>query len=452
MRKTQKVRIILILLLFTFVITLAPGCMNILAEDLYALPQLSEGYLRLQSKINDVLGQGAELSPPTGGVHRQAVQLRDLTGDGVDEVIAFFSIPSEGTLNVYIFVHEDGDYSVAEVIEVTGQSFESVRYVDMDGDGFEEIVIGWQMGPALRQMEIFSIRDFHAVSLTRTEYIEFVDFDLTGNGNNDIIVIDPITPEQGTPVSMYMLMPDGELVMSSARLSNGVDVISRILTGKLIDNTPALFIESEGRFEAGNRLVTDVFVYRDGELVNITVKGASGVSDETVRARMSSSDINRDGIVKIPIPRELFAQSETRYYAIDWYTFNRNGYSNLALTTYHNNNDEWFLILPFDWRGRVSVRREDDVAGERTVVFSFIQDDDEILDFLKIYKITGDLREMRADLPNRQRLLSQGNAVYAFELLTPPNSFGLTFDEDLIRDNFRLMYLDWLDVGNQQHW
>ena len=436
------------MLFFTFTIILASGCMNILAEDLYALPQLSEGYVRLQNKINDVLSEGAELSPPTRGVNRQAVQLRDLTGNGVDEVIAFFSIPSEGMLNVYIFTIEDGDYSVAEIIELTGMAFDSVRYVDMDGDGVKEIVIGWQMGPALRQMEIFSVRDFHAVSLTRTEYIEFIDFDLTGNGNNDVIVIDPLTQEQGTPISVYMLMPDGELIMSSARLSNGVDVISRILTGRLSDNTPAVFVESEGRFEEGNRLVTDVLIYHENELVNITVKGASGISDETVRTRMNSSDINRDGIIKIPIPRELRAQSETQYYAIDWLTFNRNGYSTLALTTYHNNNDEWFLILPFDWRERVSVRREDGVAGERTVVFSYIQSYNEIIDFLKIYKITGDLRETRADLPGRQRLLSQGSAVYAFELLSPPNSFGLTFDENLIRDNFRLMYLDWLDIGN----
>lgn len=441
MRKIYKRNILPIILLINLIAILLSGCMNIQAEDLYALPRVSDKHLQLQTRIDEILNQGAELSPPIGGINRQAVQMVDLNGNGINEVIAFFSFPSQGTLSVYIFTAEDGDYSVAEVIEVVGTSFESVRYVDMDGDGFKEIIIGWQMGLARRQMEIFSIKDFHAVSLARSDYLYFIDFDITGTGNNDIIVVRPTSLEQGTTVVMYSLMPDGELIMASARLSGGVEMISRVLTGTLIDGTPAIFIDSEGRFADGNRMVTDIYIFRNNDLTNITIKGLSGISDETLRVRLNSADINGDGFVKVPIPRRLKAQSETPYYAIDWHTFNRNGYSTLALTTYHNNNDEWFLILPFDWRENVTIRREDGVAGERTVVFSAIQTEYEIIDFLRIHKITGDLREERAQLPGRHILITGSSAVYAFELLVPPNSFNLTFDETLVRNNFNLMHL-----------
>jgi len=121
------------------------------------------------------------------------------------------------------------------------------------------------------------------------------------------------------------------------------------------------------------------------------------------------------------------------------------GHSRLALTTYHNTFDEWFLILPFDWREKVSVRREDNVSGERTVVFSYITGQEgPFEDFLKIYKLTGDMGEERARLPGRVMLMSEGTAVYAFELLTAPDSFGLTFNEASIRENLRLIYSDWL--------
>jgi hypothetical protein len=145
------------------------------------------------------------------------------------------------------------------------------------------------------------------------------------------------------------------------------------------------------------------------------------------------------------MPRRLQAQSETEYYAIDWYAFDNKGAGNLVLTTYHNDSDEWYLILPFDWHGKVSVRREDAVSGERTVIFSYIADaDGPYKDFLKIYKLYGDKGEARAHLPGRTLLVSEGAAVYAFELLEARNSFGLTFDAQLIRDNFRLIYSDWL--------
>jgi hypothetical protein len=315
----------------------------------------------------------------------------------------------------------------------------------MDGDGVMEIIVGWQLGDALKHMEIYSIKDFHAVLLQTAEFEGITVYDLNGDGNDDVITVRLPSQDSGAVAQIFSLMPDGEIVTAQARLSNGIEVISRVMRGALIDGVPAIFVESEGRFDEGG-FVTDICAFRNGDFVNISIKGLSGVSEETVRhRRILSADINNDGILKVPIPRRLRAQSETAYYAMDWYSFNSNGASRLALTTYHNHTDEWFLILPLDWRGRVSVRREDVVTGERTVIFSFIAGEEgPFEDFLKVYRITGDAREERARLPGRARLISEGNAVYAFELLAQPNSFGLTFSERLIRDNFRLIYSDWL--------
>jgi hypothetical protein len=300
------------------------------------------------------------------------------------------------------------------------------------------------MGAALKYMSIYSSKDLSSVLLTGTEYTAITEYDLNGDGNDDIIIFRLPSQDMGATAEVFMLMPDGELVSTETRLSNGIESISRILTGKLTDGVPAVFFESEGVFDEG-RLVTDICVFRDGEIINISVKAPSGVSEDTVRHRLNSSDINNDGIIKVPIQRLLKAQSETEYYAIDWYAFDSAGNNSLALTTYHNHFDEWFLILPFDWRGRVSVRREDAVAGERTVIFSFIAGDEgPYEDYLKIYKLSGDRGEERAQLPGRVMLMSDGAAVYAFELLTAPNSFGLTFNETLIKENFRLIYSDWL--------
>jgi len=435
---------IFIAILPILVIVILSGCLRITAEELYRLPQVSEEYLRLQRSINMILSQGAEFSPPTGGPNRQPVQLVDLTGDGVNEVIAFFSKPSESSLSIYIFEMIDGDYAVADIIEGVGTGIESVRYADMDGDGIMEIIVGWEMGAALKHMSVYSIKDFHSVWLAGTEYEGITMFDLNGDGTDDIVALHPPTSETRAMAELIILMPDGEIVKSEARLSSGIEVISRVLTGNLSDGIPAIFVESEGKFNEGH-LVTDICVYKDGSFTNISVKWPSGVSEGTVRRRIQSSDVNKDGIIKVPIQRLLKAQSETEYHAIDWYAFNSNGHSRLALTTYHNFTDEWFLILPLDWRGKVSVRREDVVSGERTVIFSHIQGEDgPYEDFLKIHKLTGDKAEERAEQPGRVLLLSEGTAVYAFELLEQPNDFGLTLSERLIKDNFRLIYSDWL--------
>jgi len=446
MRTKKKIIVSLLVLSAAVLLT---GCLlpRITADDLYSLPEMSQEYVRLQAHINLIQNQGAEIAPPASGPNRQAVQLVDLNGSGTSEVIVFFAIPDDSALRIYIFELIDGDYAITDIIEGVGTEIESVRYVDMDGDGVKELIIGWQMGPALRYMSIYSMGGEHIHShrlVSSVEYTEIAVYDLSNDGTDDVIVFRMPTQDTGAVAEIYSLMQDGEIVKEEARLSNGIESISRIQTGRLIDGSPAVFVDSDGSFENGS-LVTDVFVKTGSGFENISLHLSSGVSEETVRNRMASADINKDGIIKVPYLRLLIAQSETEYYAIDWYAFRNSGQSMLALTTYHNNFDEWFLILPFDWREKVSVRREDSAPGERTIIFSYFANPaGPHEDFLKILKLSGENAEERASSGERVLLRTEGTSSYAFELLAKPDSFGLTFNESVIKNNFRLIYSDWL--------
>ena len=438
-------KIIIVLLLCILSVILLTGCFSASADELFSLPAVSAEYIRLQSHINMILADGAEFAPPTRGPNRQAIQLRDLNGDGINEVIVFFSVIADSTLKIYIFEMVGDDFVVADVIEGVGTEFESIRYVDMDGDGTVELVVGWQMGMALRYMSIFSITGFHHQRIVNgEEFTELSVYDLTGDGSYDVIIFMLDTQDDAGTSKVFSMMPDGEIVYQESRLSMGVESVSRIMTGNLIDGVPAIFVESEGRFENGS-MVTDIFAMNEGSFTNVALDPETLISYNTVRHRMSSSEVNRDGIIKTPVLRRLITQSETEYYAIDWYAFSSYGEYTRMLTTYHNNFDEWFLILPFDWREQVSVRREDAVPGERTIIFSYFEAEyGSHVDFLSIFKLSGVNAQERAERDNRELLMVDGAMAYAFELLAPPNSFGITFDEDMVRENFRLIYSDWV--------
>jgi len=444
--KASKGKILIVIILSILASLFLSGCLlRISADDLYRLPQVSEDYLRLQGHINTVLGEGAEFAPPISGPNRQSVQLKDIDGDGINEVIAFFRIPGDSTLKIYFFEMVDGDYSIAMIIEGAGTAIESIRYVDMDGDGTMEIIVGWQLGDALKHLEIYSAIDFSPKVLYSAEYEGITIFDINADRNDDIIAVRLPTTDSSAVAQVFTLNEDREINTSKVYLSTGIETISRVIRGVLIGGEPAIFIESEGRFDEGS-FVTDIIAFRNDEFTNISRRELSGVSEQTVRQRrILSADINNDDIIKVPTPRRLMVGSETAHYVMDWYSFAINGASRLEMTTYHNPTDEWFLIIPLDWRDRVAIHREDVVSGERTVVFSYISGEDRPLeDFLSIHRLTGDAREARAALPGRIKLLSEGTSIYVFELLAPEDSFGLTFNEETIAENFRLIFSDWL--------
>ena len=82
----------LIVLLSALMALVLSGCGFTSAEDLYTLPRPSTEYESLQDSLEQMLDKGYEYSPPASGSYTQAVQLRDLNGDGIDEAVAFLPV------------------------------------------------------------------------------------------------------------------------------------------------------------------------------------------------------------------------------------------------------------------------------------------------------------------------------------------------------------------------
>jgi hypothetical protein len=415
------------------------GCFRITADEFYSLPQPSKEYLKLQEQINAVLATGAEYSPPTSGPNRQSVQLKDLDSDGKNEAVAFFRVTEDKPLRIYIMKQEGAAYRIADVIEGDGTAIESIRFYDLDGDGASELIVGWQASAALLHMTIYSIKGGQHVSLADDDYTEITVNDLNNDRQPDVIALRLPSTELPGQADVFSVTKDGEVVNNTVRLSKGLESISQVQSGTLMDGTPALFVESS----SGGSVITDVITSRNGSFYNITASLSSGVSEDTLRGyAVYCTDINNDGIMEVPFPRLLEATSDTKYYVIDWFAYNKYGMRSRVFTTYHDFSDGWYLILPDTWKDTFMVRREDSVPGERTLIFSYPTGRDTApIDFLKIYTLSGDNKDDRAKLPERFELLVHGDTIYAGEILQEGTSNKVTLEQ--IKNGFRPLYSDW---------
>lgn len=419
------------------------GCIFRGVDQLYELPKTSDTFLNLQQAIDEVKGSAESIAPTSGG-RTQAIQLFDLLADGTQEAIAFFRDPSaEKPLKIAIFrATESENYELYAMIENAGSEIGSIEYVDLLGGKELELVVSWQTS-TVQNLVAYSITEGRVEELMRSGYSRYLSADIDNDGKSELYLcqIDSASPD-GNHVEMYAENGGVMQLYSSAFLSNGV--VPLMERGYLREGIPAIFVTSGF---GDNYRVTDVIAQRGSAIRNITMDEASRRSTATTRIHtgLSLMDINEDGVVEIPVPVPIHSPepSGDNFWNTLWKQFDAEGRAYVTMQTYHNNNDGWYLILPEEWEGKITLSRSETTTsarGERAVIFSHWEGDPEIKPepFLTIYRITGANREEQTALGARFRLIpdyQDSEAVYAAEI--HPAAFKHGMDEAGVKARFQ---------------
>lgn len=427
----------------------ASGCgFTFSPEELYSLPQLPAEYTELNNCLNQVIESGAEYAAPVSGSNIQPVQLEDLDGDGVQEAVAFFrNTADEKPLKIYIFTPKDDTYEQAAVIEGTGTSIYSIAYEDLDQDGGKELLVGWRVNTDMQALSVYTLRAGRPEELIQgTNYVRYAVNDLNQDGLWELVVLR--ADEENNGIADYYCWQEGEFQLrTSARITSTMAELSqqgKVRSGALQDGTPALFVTG---VEESAWMATDILTVKNGELVNILLSDVTGVSSEIAPfCSLYPEDINGDGVTEIPHPESIPAWgnvAEEPCRRIDWYAYASDGTGTLVLSTYHNVDDGWYLRLPDSWRDQILITR---TAGteESTVTFSIQGDGAEPpQDFLRITKLTGSSREVRATRGGRIILRRLPEIIYTAELLDANSGWEYGLTEDEVREAFNLITTEW---------
>lgn len=450
-------------LLLTAVLVLLGGCSFNSPEDLYTVPKAAEDYTNLQMEIDKVRNANAEYAGPLTGSYTQPVQLMDLDGDGVQEAVAFFrttAVDNSPPLKIYIYHQtEEGQYAVQTIIEGEGTAINSISYVDLDGhtgpngETDRELVVSWRLSDQMYRLMAYSVSGGEAnVVLPAVSYTEYTLMDMDKDNQQEIVVLNLNTVE-GICQADYYDYREGQMVLrSSAPMSDAITgLVSNtkpqpgyLRNGEIAE--PALFVTSS----LTTGVITDIFAWRESDLVNITLNSNTGMSDGTFRLSNSISiqDINADGYLEVPrpiaFPELRPTGSAENFYSVQWMQYDLSGAASVAMITYYNGEDGWYLTLPDSWQGKIALARQDNSgSGERGVLFYPYPavENQEPQPFLAIYKLTGPNQTARAHAGNRFVLLSQDDAIYAAEFIDGSGwECGLT--EESLTELFHLIQPD----------
>ncbi|MCL2002482.1 MAG: hypothetical protein FWG72_00565 [Oscillospiraceae bacterium] len=416
---------------------LLSGCFD--AENLMQAPRPAVQYQRLQGHIDALLANGYTYSAPLSGDHRQPVLMIDLTGNGDEEAVAFLR-SSETEIALAVFIPRDGDFIALPLLSENAESVHSVAFHDLTGDGRLEIIVGWQVLP-LRFISVYSLDDGGLTEIFTRPFSGQMVCDIEDSGTPALLLIQ-IDAETVEMVSFR----GGELAAAcSAPLSRGAEAVRRLLSSPLLDGVPGFYVTSQYQTVTGE--VTDVFSFRNGVLVNISVNMETGVSDLLVRHReIPAADVNGDGVFDLPRQVELESHPEDFsgeiFYEIRWNSYESGGLSSETARTYHSTLHNWYILLPEQWPERYSVRRAS-TAAQTVTTFSVLTDEEDPADFLKIYFLSQPAAD-RPPVRGRTVLSEQSNQLVTAEII--PLRDGLTpfeMSEQELKAIFHLDLIEW---------
>lgn len=419
---------------------LLSGCM-LTVEQMYCLPKRSETYKDLQTAVDGAMS-GLDYCAPLSGENQQTVQLADLDGDGRNEYLLFAkSAQEDKPLRILVFQKADGKFVNTDIVECNGYAFDQVEYVDMNGDGGLELLVGRQLSDQLiRSVSVYTFSNNELMQLVTVNYSKFLTVDLNTDGLSEMFVLRPGQTDTDNGVAeLYKMNGDSIERYNEVTMSQPVDMLKRVLVGKVVGDQPAVYTASAVGETA---LITDVYILQNDFLVNIGLSNGSDTSVQTLRNfYVYADDIDGDTVVELP---RLMTMKPTQATSgadgnqlICWYAMTADGGEIIKMYTYHNFVGGWYMQLGKKWAERVTVTTESNEC-----VFSIWNEEGTASEpVVTIFALSGQNREMQVAEEDYIELYRTDTVVYVAKLEACAGEYGL--DAQTVKKSFRLIQQDW---------
>jgi len=426
-----------LVVLFCWLLT---GCSVTTVDQMYQLPKRSEDYNNLQSAIDSAMN-GLSYCAPLAGENQQTVQMCDLDGDEVPEYLLFAKSTQEKPLRILVFREFDGIFQNTDTIECNGSAFDQVEYVNMDGAGGVEVIVGRQLSnQVIRSASVYTFSEGSLNQIGISNYTEFLTTDLDSNGHAELFILRPGLSDTDHGVAELYCMQNGALErLNEATISRPADKLKRIIIGKLDGGKSAVYVASAAGDTA---LVTDVYTLQDGKLLNVTLSNETDTSVRTIRNfYVYADDLDNDSVVELPslitmkcLPGML---SNDMHHLIRWFAITPNGDEVDKMYTYHNFAGGWYLQLDSQWARRIAVLHH----GNETDFYLWDDAFEANEKLLTVYAFTGRNREEMGLSDGRFILYKTDSVIYAARLDLHAEEIGLT--QEKIVYSFRLIQQNW---------
>jgi len=394
---------------------------------------------KIQEALEKKLGTDITLKYPKTGEYRTAYVECNIDGDYENEVIVFYKKNAEVSGIRFNIIDKVGDDWVsAGDSEGEGTDVDKVIIADLNNDGINEIVIGWNtVSTKDKNVSIYSytpglgyescIGKRFSEMYTVMEIMDFM-----GDGTQQIMTVLLNTAMTTSSASLLKLDESGVTLVGKVSLDGNVSSYSNIIKGKINNSINAIYLDG---YKGANVLITEIVYYNGTALTAPLYDEMEKSTTITLRETATlSMDIDSDGNIEIPLPvvlpgYEQMAPADQMRMS-NWYIFTGKGLEK-KLSTVNNINDGYYFMLPPAWVGNVTVIKSN---ADRSMTFfewtkgrTDIKADAPGRELMKI-KVYPETEASKAYSDGFVKISSKNGLLYTYKLANEPGQFEIKSD------------------------
>jgi len=384
-------------------------------DNLLSPPKLNGDMYPIQVAIENSLSGGYKLKYPSVGNYRSAVILEDLDGDKKDEAIAFYETSNDEqvTMNINIIRLDGKKAKSVDSKSFTAAGINMVDFCDLDNDGTKEILVGWEIyANSEKQLTVYSFSSDTLISRFEQKYTNFICCDLDSDKKSELLIQLLDTKSAVNKAGLFSISKEGVKQTSGCIMDSAVKTAGEFKISTLSTGQTAVYVDEI----KGIGAVTEVLFVTKGELVNtlLDVENNSENNRTLRAANISSSDINGDGIIEIPIASDMpraDANSGENIYYTNWCSFNGEALT-VKQVSIINSVDGYKIEIPRQWLNSIAVAKDTD--KKTRTIYNYDVNTQTVGEKIVTFKVYTKSEWNKAKGPKTVKLGAKGDNIYAF--------------------------------------
>ena len=283
---------------------LLSGCSSLgLGKSEILTPPRASGIRAEVQKLIEKDADGAyTLLYPTDGSNKSGMFLHDINNDGVEEAVALYTT-ADNTSRVLIAQLHDDVFETLGSADIDSADVSELSFIDFDGNGREELLLGFAIGTSHAAMQTFLTADGVTELHTEKGFVDYVTGDFDKDALTDILLMMAPESASGAKARLLRFSEKGFSEASSCEIDPAV--IS--YTGLRFDKIGGDLYGAAADGKVGEGEYTTQLIYYDSAaklLVNPLYLN-SNYKRNTRTSAVTCLDIDGDGVLNIPLSSRM---------------------------------------------------------------------------------------------------------------------------------------------------